>query len=125
MLQRELVANSAEVGAYLKNGLEKLMSKYDCIGDVRGWGLMIGVEFVKDRASKKPDPELRDRVEIETFNRGVILLGCGANSIRWSPPLILTKENVDVALEIFDEAIAASIERENFQKPDREGGPDR
>jgi len=109
LLQRELVANSAEVGAYLKNGLEKLMSKYDCIGDVRGWGLMIGVEFVKDRASKKPDPELRDRVEIETFNRGVILLGCGANSIRWSPPLILTKENVDVALEIFDEAIAASI----------------
>src|SRR5438132_8885288 len=108
LLQRELVANSAEVGAYLKRGLEKLMSKYDCIGDVRGMGMMIGVEFVKDRASKEPDPELRDRVEIETFNRGVILLGCGPNSIRWSPPLILTKENVDVALEIFDEAIAAS-----------------
>ena len=85
------------------------MSKYDCIGDVRGMGMMIGVEFVKDRASKEPDPELRDRVEMETFNRGVILLGCGPNSIRWSPPLILTKENVDVALEIFDEAIAASI----------------
>ena len=108
LLQRELVANSAEVGAYLKRGLEKLMSKYDCIGDVRGMGMMIGVEFVKDRASKEPDPELRDRVEMETFNRGVILLGCGPNSIRWSPPLILTKENVDVALEIFDEAIAAS-----------------
>ena len=109
LLQRELVANSAEIGAYLKSGLEKLMGKYDCIGDVRGMGMMIGVEFVKDRASKKPDPELRDRVEMETFNRGVILLGCGPNSIRWSPPLILTKENVDVALEIFDEAIAASI----------------
>jgi len=109
LLQRELVANSAEIGAYLKSGLEKLMSKYDCIGDVRGPGMMIGVEFVKDRASKKPDPELRDRVEMETFNRGVILLGCGPNSIRWSPPLILTRENVDVALEIFDEAIAASI----------------
>jgi len=109
LLQRELVANSAEVGAYLKRGLEKLMSKYDCIGDVRGMGMMIGVEFVKDRASKIPDPDLRDRVEMETFNRGVILLGCGPNSIRWSPPLILTKDNVDVALEIFDEAIAASI----------------
>src|SRR5436309_4702096 len=109
LLQRELVANSAEVGAYLKRGLEKLMSKYVCIGDVRGMGMMIGVEFVKDRASKEPDPDLRDRVEMETFNRGVILLGCGPNSIRWSPPLILTKENVDVALEIFDEAIAASI----------------
>jgi len=108
LLQRELVANSAEVGAYLKTKLEKLMSKYDCNGDVRGFGMMIGVEFVKDRASKKPDAELRDRVEMETFNRGVILLGCGANSIRWSPPLILTKDNVDVAVEIFDEAIAAS-----------------
>jgi len=108
LLQRELVANSAEVGAYLKRGLEKLMGKYDCIGDVRGMGMMIGVEFVKDRLSKIPDPDLRDRVEMETFNRGVILLGCGPNSIRWSPPLILTKENVDVALEIFDEAIAAS-----------------
>ncbi|HXI62068.1 MAG TPA: aminotransferase class III-fold pyridoxal phosphate-dependent enzyme, partial [Pyrinomonadaceae bacterium] len=109
LLQRELVANSAEVGAYLKRGLEKLMSKYDCIGDVRGMGMMIGVEFVKDRTSKTPDPDLRDRVEMETFNRGVILLGCGPNSIRWSPPLILTRDNVDVALEIFDEAIAASI----------------
>ncbi|HEY0348796.1 MAG TPA: acetyl ornithine aminotransferase family protein [Pyrinomonadaceae bacterium] len=109
LLQRELVANSAEVGAYLKRGLEKLMGKYDCIGDVRGMGMMIGVEFVKDRISKIPDPDLRDRVEMETFNRGVILLGCGPNSIRWSPPLILTKDNVDVALENFDEAIAASI----------------
>src|SRR5436190_14452820 len=109
LLQRELVANSAEVGAYLKRGLEKLMGKYDCIGDVRGMGMMIGVEFVKDRTSKIPDPDLRDRVEMETFNRGVILLGCGPNSIRWSPPLILTKENVDVALEIFDEAIATSV----------------
>src|SRR5207302_7251600 len=77
LLERELVANSAEVGAYLKSGLEKLMAKYDCIGDVRGMGMMIGVEFVKDRASKEPDPDLRDRVEMETFNRGVILLGCG------------------------------------------------
>jgi len=85
------------------------MSKYDCIGDVRGMGLMLGVEFIKDRSSKQPDPELRDRVEMASFQRGLILLGCGANSIRWSPPLILNRDHVDVALEIFDEAIAASI----------------
>jgi len=109
LLERELVANSAKVGAYLKQGLEKLMSKYDCIGDVRGMGLMLGVEFIKDRSSKQPDPELRDRVEMASFQRGLILLGCGANSIRWSPPLILSRDHVDVALEIFDEAIAASI----------------
>src|SRR6185369_2155317 len=109
LLQRELVANSAEIGSYLKRGLEWLMDKYDCIGDVRGKGLMIGVEFVQDRSSKKPDPELRDRIEMASFNRGLVLLGCGPNSIRWSPPLILTQENVEVALEIFDEAIAASV----------------
>jgi 4-aminobutyrate aminotransferase len=108
LLQNELVANSADVGAYLKSGLEKLASKHDCIGDVRGLGLMIGVEFVKDRASREPDADLRDRIEIASFNRGLILLGCGANSIRWSPPLVLTRENVDVALEIFDDAIGAS-----------------
>src|ERR1700704_3136907 len=60
LLERELIANSAEVGAYLKRGLEKLMSKYDCMGDVRGMGMMIGVEFVKNRTSRTPDPELRD-----------------------------------------------------------------
>ena len=109
LLQNELVGNSAEVGAYLKRGLEKLARETDRIGDVRGMGLMIGVEFVQDRASKKPDPELRDRVELASFNRGLILLGCGENSIRWSPPLVLTRENVDVALELFADAIRASV----------------
>src|SRR6266700_2546896 len=108
LLQNGLVKNSADVGAYLKTGLEKLMRKYDCIGDVRGMGMMIGVEFVTDKASRKEDPELRERVETACFERGLIVLGCGPNSIRWSPPLILTTENVDVALEIFDDAIAAS-----------------
>src|SRR5438876_3879078 len=110
LLQRELIANSAAVGGYLKLGLEKLKDKHNCIGDVRGPGLMLGVEFVTDRSSKQPDPELRDRVEMASFERGLILLGAGPNSIRWSPPLILNRENVDVALEIFDDAIAASIQ---------------
>ena len=109
LLERELVANSAEVGAYLKRGLEKLKAKHECIGDVRGMGMMLGVEFVKDRTTREPDVELRDRVEVATFERGLILLGAGANAIRWSPPLILSKENADVALEIFDEAITASV----------------
>jgi 4-aminobutyrate aminotransferase len=108
LLERELLANAAEVGEYLERGLRKLMAKHDCIGDVRGMGLMLGVEFVKDKVSREPDVELRDRVEIATFERGLILLGAGTNTIRWSPPLILSKENVDVALEIFDAAITAS-----------------
>jgi len=71
--------------------------------------MMLGVEFVTDKTSLKPDVELRDRIEDACFERGLIILGAGANTIRWSPPLILTKEDVDVALEIFDEAITASV----------------
>jgi 4-aminobutyrate aminotransferase len=108
LLQRELIANAAEVGDYLKRGLQKLMAKHECIGDVRGLGLMIGVEFVKDKTRREPDTALRDRVEMASFERGLILLGAGTNTIRWSPPLILARENVDVALEIFDDAIRAS-----------------
>ncbi len=109
LLERELVENSRVVGAYLEEGLNKLKDKYDVIGDVRGFGMMLGVEFVTDKSSNKPAPELRDKVEYACYERGLIILGCGANTIRWSPPLILSKENVDVALEIFDDAIKASI----------------
>ena len=109
LLEGGLVQNSAVVGDYLKAELEKLKKKHDCIGDVRGMGLMLGVEFVTDKASNKPAPELRDKVEVACFERGLVILGAGINTIRWSPPLILTKENVDVAIEIFDQAIAASV----------------
>jgi 4-aminobutyrate aminotransferase len=109
LLETELVANAAEVGNYLKAGLQKLMAKHECIGDVRGMGLLLGVEFVKDKVTRTPNAELRDRVEMASFERGLILLGAGPNTIRWSPPLILSKENADVALEIFDKAITASV----------------
>jgi 4-aminobutyrate aminotransferase len=72
--------------------------------------MMLGVEFVTDKETLKPDAELRDRIEMACFNRGLIILGCGNNTIRWSPPLILAKQHVDVALEIFDEAIEASVQ---------------
>ena len=109
LLEGGLVDNAREVGSYLEAGLRKLAEKYDCIGDVRGLGMMLGVEFVDSKATKKADAELRDRVEMACFNRGLIILGCGTSTIRWSPPLILAKEHVDVALEIFNEAIETSI----------------
>ncbi|HZH34244.1 MAG TPA: aminotransferase class III-fold pyridoxal phosphate-dependent enzyme, partial [Pyrinomonadaceae bacterium] len=109
LLENGMVENAAVVGEHLQNGLRSLMSKYDCIADVRGLGLMIGVEFVESKDGMKPDAELRDRVEMACFNRGLIILGCGTSTIRFSPPLVLTKENADVALEIFDAAIADSI----------------
>lgn len=106
LLEGGLVENAKNVGAYLESGLRQLMNKHKSIGDVRGLGMMLGVEFVKENGD--PDPELRDRVEMACFNKGLIILGCGTSAIRWSPPLILTKENVDVALEIFDRAVAES-----------------
>jgi 4-aminobutyrate aminotransferase len=109
LLENGLTENARVVGEYLQKGLRDLMQKYDQIGDVRGLGLMVGVEFVESKQTMKAAPELRDKIEMACFNRGLIILGCGANTIRWSPPLILTKENVDVALEIFDDAIAASV----------------
>ena len=109
LLQGGLVDNSLEVGAYLEAGLNKLKDKHACIGDVRGLGMMLGVEFVTDKETLKPAPELRDKVEMACFQRGLIILGCGTSTIRFSPPLVLTKEHADVALEIFDEAITASI----------------
>ena len=109
LLENGLVENSREVGAYLEAGLNRLKDKYDCIGDVRGLGMMLGVEFVTDKKSLTAAPDLRDKIEYACYERGLIILGCGSNTIRWSPPLILSKENVDVALQIFEEAIAASI----------------
>ncbi|NNE67623.1 MAG: acetyl ornithine aminotransferase family protein [Pyrinomonadaceae bacterium] len=106
LLEGGMTENAREVGNYLMDGLRKLQNKHKSIGDVRGLGLMVGVEFVNEDGS--PNVELRDRLEIECFNRGLIILGCGDSTIRWSPPLILSKENVDVALEIFDQAIDAS-----------------
>jgi 4-aminobutyrate aminotransferase len=108
LLEGGLIDNSRDVGAYLETGLRRLMDKHECIGDVRGLGMMIGVEFVTDKTSLTPAPELRDKVEMACFNSGLIILGCGPNSIRFSPPLILAKEHVDVALDIFDQAITAS-----------------
>jgi len=108
LLENGLVANAAIVGEHLKAGLLGIKERHEVVGDVRGHGLMLGVEFVTDGTSLKPDSELRDRIEMECFNRGLIILGCGASTIRWSPPLILTRENADVALEIFEAAIVAA-----------------
>ncbi len=107
LLEGGLVDNAREVGAYLEAGLRTLAEKHAVVGDVRGLGMMLGVEFVKDDGTA--DAELRDKIEMACFNKGLIILGCGTSTIRFSPPLILTKAHVDVALEIFDAAIAESI----------------
>lgn len=105
LLKDRLIANAAEVGAHLKAGLAALMPAHPLIGDVRGRGLMVGVELVRDRHTKERAVEERDAVVNAAFRRGLLVLGAGKNSIRFSPPLVLTREQADTAVRVFDEAL--------------------
>ncbi len=106
-----LLENACTVGEYALDALNEIMTVHPSIGDVRGIGLMIGVEFVKDRETKEPAADLRDRVVDLAFERGLLLLGCGKNVIRFSPPLNVSKAEVDEGFGIFEEALALA-ERE-------------
>jgi len=105
LLRRSLTANAATVGARLMDGLRGLAAKHPLIGDVRGKGLMIGLELVKDRQTKERAPDERDAVVQAMFRRGVLLLGAGKNAIRFCPPLVVTKAQVDDVIRLLDEAL--------------------
>ena len=105
VIEDGLVENAAQVGAYLKDKLTRLKSTHSVISDVRGLGLMIGVEFAKPDASRTPDPKLRDRVMQKCFGNGLLLLNCGESTLRFCPPLIVKREEVDTAVEIFGAAV--------------------
>jgi 4-aminobutyrate aminotransferase len=109
VLQGEkLVENAEKVGAHLKRRLLELQQKHDAIGDVRGLGLMLATEFVTDRRTKAFDPKTKDRVVEEAYKRGLVLLPCGKSSVRYIPPLCVTREEIDAGVEVLDAAIAAA-----------------
>ena len=105
LLKDRLVANAADVGAHMMAALRAIVDRHRLIGDVRGRGLMIGVELVRDRRTKERACEERDAVVNAAFARGLLLLGAGKNAVRFSPPLVLTREQADIAVRIFDEAM--------------------
>jgi 4-aminobutyrate aminotransferase len=105
LLKNGLVQNADVVGEYLQARLRALMDKHALIGDVRGKGLMIGVELVRDRTTKERATVERDRVVQEMFRRGVLLLGAGRNAIRFAPPLVLNKDQADTIATTFDAAL--------------------
>ena len=107
LLRNGLVKNAEVVGAHLMNGIRALADKHALIGDVRGRGLMIGIELVRDRQTKERATTERDRLVHECFNRGLLVLGAGRNAIRLCPPLVITKEQAQTAVRIFDEALGA------------------
>ena len=113
MEQEKLDKNAERVGGYLIRRFEELAEKHEIIGDVRGKGMMIGIEFVKNRKTKEPATDLRNAVLTESFKRGLILLGAGQCALRLAPPLVLTQEQADVGLEIFEEALK-KVEKEHM-----------
>ena len=105
LLQGGVIDNCAEVGGYMLDRLLEMKSRHRAIVDVRGLGLMIGIEFAKDAETLEPWSELRDQIVYESFERGLILQGAGETSIRFSPPLIIDREQADFALEVFEAAV--------------------
>jgi 4-aminobutyrate aminotransferase len=105
LIEKQYLKNAKEIGDYTLDALAELMVRHPSIGDVRGIGLMIGVEFVLDRVSKEPADQLRDDIVNYAFERGLLTLGCGQSVIRLAPPLSVTRGEVDDALAIFEEAI--------------------
>ncbi|MGH7628006.1 MAG: acetyl ornithine aminotransferase family protein [Gemmatimonadales bacterium] len=102
-----LLPHVRAMGDRLLSGMRRLQERYPVIGDVRGRGLMIGVEFVKDRATREPHPELVERLTERAFQEGLLLLGAGKSVIRLAPPLVLDEYDVDTGLAILDECLAA------------------
>jgi 4-aminobutyrate aminotransferase len=105
LLQEQYVQNAATVGEHLMNGFRALQKKHALIGDVRGRGLMLGVELVRDQKTKERAVEERNAVVQAMFRRGVLILGAGRNAVRFAPPLVLTKSQADDVLRLFDEAL--------------------
>jgi 4-aminobutyrate aminotransferase len=107
LLEENLIANSAEMGSYIMKRASYWPERYRYVGDVRGLGLMIGIELVLDKETKERAPQLRDQVEFMAFERGLLVLGAGPNSIRLCPPLVINREQADYALDTLEQCLQA------------------
>ncbi len=105
LLEGGLVENADIRGRQLMAGLCEMQKSFECMGDVRGKGLMVGVEFVKDRTTRQIAPDVRDRLVQGAFRKGLLLLGCGESTVRFCPALTVSAEQVDTALSIFEDTL--------------------
>jgi 4-aminobutyrate aminotransferase len=104
LLQDGLIDNARTVGSYLMDKLRGMQAKHRRIGDVRGLGLMVGVEIVRDPGTREPDPQTRNAVIERAFEKGLLTLPCGASTIRLSPPLVASRSDVDKAVAVLEAA---------------------
>jgi 4-aminobutyrate aminotransferase len=105
LLESELIENAALVGGHILERLGNWPERFPQVGDVRGLGLMIGFELVRDQYTKDRAPELRDRIQELAFERGLLVLGAGRNTIRLCPPLIITRDQADFAVDTLEECL--------------------
>ncbi len=110
VLEREGISNAATVGGAMLDRMRRWPAKHRTVGEVRGRGLMIGIELVKDQETRSVAPEMRDRIVEMAFERGLLILGCGETSIRLAPPLVVKREEADIALDILEECIGICAE---------------
>jgi len=109
LLEQGLIDNAAQIGHYMMNRMKSWPYRYNYVGDVRGLGLMLAVELVKDKQTREVFPELRNRVIERAFERGLLILGAGESAVRLRPPLIITRDQADFALEVLEECLNESI----------------
>ncbi len=109
LIERELLDNAARMGAHLISRMRDWPARFPIVGDVRGLGLMLGVELVRDQQSKTKAPELRDRVVDLAFERGLLILGAGDNTLRLSPALVITRDQCDFALDTLEECMTLAM----------------
>lgn len=105
MVEECLMENAREMGDLLMARMREWPSRFPIVGDVRGLGLMLGFEIVRDQGTKERAPDLRDRIETLAFERGLLVLGCGQNTVRLSPPLVITKDQAEWALDTLEECL--------------------
>jgi 4-aminobutyrate aminotransferase len=106
LLETRLIQNAADVGAHMLQRMQEWPRRFRYVGDVRGLGVMIGIELVRDKETKERAPELRDGVVSEAFARGLLVLGAGQNVIRLCPPLVITRDQADFAMETLESCLA-------------------
>jgi 4-aminobutyrate aminotransferase len=119
ILEREGIANAAAVGGKMLERLHTWVAQHPIVGQVRGIGLMIGIEIVKDQQTREVAGSWRDRIVELAFERGLLILGCGETSIRLAPPLIVNEHEASIALDILEDCIV-QVQSEGHTLPQQE-----
>jgi 4-aminobutyrate aminotransferase len=105
LLELKYIANAARMGEYILERVRPWREKHPIVGDVRGLGLMIGIELVKSQETREPNPEARKKIIHRAFEQGVLVLGCGENTLRFMPPLVVERDQADFALDVLERCV--------------------